>query len=94
MVVSKKKGYNYNVYNLLQTLINQSKDKRTVYLLTWIFFRSQKKLMDGKSSLSHVYLHTIFFFNSESLQIIWIWESDKTFKMSSWAVFGRESEQT
>ena len=61
MAVSKKKGYNYNVYNLLQLLINQSKDKRTVYLLTWIFFRSQKKLMDGISSLSHVYLHTIFF---------------------------------
>ena len=30
----------------------------------------------------------------ESLQIIWILESEKTFKMSFWADFGRESEKT
>ena len=30
----------------------------------------------------------------ESLQIIWVGKSEKTFKMSFWADFGRESEKT
>jgi len=30
----------------------------------------------------------------ESLQIIWVEKSEKTFKMSFWADFGRESEKT
>ena len=42
-------------------------------------------------------IYTIEFKNSknyESLQIIWVSKSDKTFKMSFWADFGRESEKT
>ena len=30
----------------------------------------------------------------EYLQIIWVEKSEKTFKMSFWADFGRESEKT
>jgi len=39
--------------------------------------------------------NSLFYFlkNSESLQIIWVWKSEKTFKMSFWADFGWESEK-
>ena len=40
-----------------------------------LFFRSPKKFTDAKPTLTNIYLHILFLRNSESLQIISVWES-------------------
>ena len=59
----------------------RNRDERTVYPLIQTLFRSQKKLTDGKPTLTIINLQNLFLKNSESLQIIWVRESEKTFKM-------------
>ena len=70
------------------------RDHRTVYPLSRSFFGLAR---DERTSNLSKHIHTIKFKNSknfESLHIIWVLKSEKTFKMSFWADFGRESEKT
>ena len=48
----------------------------------------------GKAILAHVQHKIKILKIFESLHIIWVWKSEKTFKLSFWADFGRESEKT
>ena len=57
-------------------------------------FLVSQETSEQQSVPAHLYPQILILKNFESLHIILVQKSEKTFKMSFWADFGRESEKT
>ena len=76
-----------------QKFVHKENSERLVHSIER-FFLSHKRQATIKAILARVYHQIKKLKIFESLQIIWVGKSEKTFKMSFWADFGRESEKT
>ena len=72
--------------------VHKETSERFVHSIEGFLFH--KKLAIIKAVLARVYHQIKNLKIFESLQIIWVGKSEKTFEMSFWADFGRESEKT